>query len=302
MIRHFIDISDLNKSELKKIINFAKKIKKHPNKYNNLLKNKSLGMIFEKPSNRTRLSFDIGMKKIGGNVIELDEKGIGFGKRESDSDIINVLSQYIDCLLIRNDDHSRIKLFSKLNFLPIINGLSNISHPCQILSDIFTIEEILGTINNQNITWVGDINNVLQSLLQASQILQFNLKVASPEEILKKNSSLINKYGSSKISFYDNSIEAVIGADCVMTDVWISMGEKKLVNKKKLFKNFKVNDKLMSKTKKRSIFMHCLPVKRNEEVTDSVIDGKQSVVFQQACNRLFVQQSILNYCIKSKKN
>ena len=297
MINHFVDISDFKKSELKSIISFAKRIKNNPNKYKNLLQNKSLGMIFEKQSNRTRLSFDIGMKKIGGNVIELDKKGIGFGKRESDSDMINVLSQYIDCLIIRNNDHSKIKELSRLNLLPIINGLSNFSHPCQILSDIFTIEEILGPIDKQNITWVGDINNVLISLLQASHIFRFRLKIASPKALLLKNRSLINKFKSINISFCSDPIEAIKGTDCVMTDVWVSMGEKKSIKKKKIFKNFQVNENLMQHTHKKTIFMHCLPAHRNEEVVDSVIDSKKSVVWQQAQNRMYVQQSILNYCI-----
>ena len=297
MINHFVDISDFKKSELKSIISFAKRIKNNPNKYKNLLQNKSLGMIFEKQSNRTRLSFDIGMKKIGGNVIELDKKGIGFGKRESDSDMINVLSQYIDCLIIRNNDHSKIKELSRLNLLPIINGLSNFSHPCQILSDIFTIEEILGPIDKQNITWVGDINNVLISLLQASHIFRFRLKIASPKALLLKNRSLINKFKSINISFCSDPIEAIKGTDCVMTDVWVSMGEKKSVKKKKIFKNFQVNENLLQHTHKKTIFMHCLPAHRNEEVADSVIDSKKSVVWQQAKNRTYVQQSILNYCI-----
>ena len=297
MINHFVDISDFKKSELKSIISFAKRIKNNPNKYKNLLQNKSLGMIFEKQSNRTRLSFDIGMKKIGGNVIELDKKGIGFGKRESDSDMINVLSQYIDCLIIRNNDHSKIKELSRLNLLPIINGLSNFSHPCQILSDIFTIEEILGPIDKQNITWLGDINNVLISLLQASQIFRFRLKIASPKALLLKNKSLIKKFQSKNISFCSDSIEAIKETDCVMTDVWVSMGEKKSVNKKKIFKNFQINENLMQHTHKKTIFMHCLPAHRNEEVVDSVIDSKKSVVWQQAQNRMYVQQSILNYCI-----
>ena len=269
----------------------------NPNKYSNLLQDKSLGMIFEKQSNRTRLSFNIGMQKIGGNVIELDKKEIGFGKRESDSDIINVLSQYIDCLLIRNNDHSKIKELSKLNLLPIINGLSNFSHPCQILSDIFTIEEVLGSIDNQNITWIGDINNVLLSLLQASQKFGFRLKIASPKTILLKNKSLINKFKSNKISFCSDPFEVIEKSDCVMTDVWVSMGEKKTINKKKIFKNFQINENLMQHTHKKTIFMHCLPAHRNEEVVDSIIDSKKSVVWQQAQNRMYVQQSILNYCI-----
>ena len=297
MTRHFIDISNFTKNKLRNILNFAKKIKKDPNKFKNLMIGKSLGMLFEKQSNRTRLSFDVGMKKLGGNVITLNNDEIGFGKRESDSDIINVLSQYIDCLMIRNHDHLKIKKFSELNYLSIINGLSNISHPCQILSDIFTIEETLGSIETKNITWVGDINNVLSSLIEASLIFNFNLIVASPKEILKKNNNYIKKIKSKKIFFNNNPIQSVKIADCIMTDVWISMGEKNYLSKKKLFNKFQINENLMDKAKKNTIFMHCLPAHRNEEVTDSVIDGNQSVVWQQAQNRMYVQQSILNYCI-----
>ncbi len=298
MVKHFINISDFQKNELRKIISFAKRIKNNPKKYSKLLQNKSLGMIFQKQSTRTRLSFNIGMKKIGGNVIELDKKEIGFGQRESDSDIISTLSQYIDCLMIRNDNHLKIETLSKLNLLPIINGLSNCSHPCQILSDIFTIEEILGPVDRSIISWVGDINNVLISLIQASIIFQFTLKIASPVQISKKNKTLINKYNSKRITFYNDPIEAVTKTDCVMTDVWISMGEKNIKKKKELFKNFQVNENLMKYAKKEAIFMHCLPAHRNEEVANSVINGKQSVVWQQAQNRMYVQQSILNYCIK----
>ena len=192
MVKHFIDIDDFKISELKKILIFAKKIKKNPNKYNNSLNSKTLGMIFEKQSTRTRLSFYVGMKKMGGNVIELNKESIGFGKRESKSDIIKVLSAYIDCLVIRNNDHLEIKSLRSLNCLPIINGLSNYSHPCQILSDIFTIEEKLGPINKLKICWVGDINNVLISLIQASKIFKFKLEISAPEHILKKNNALIN--------------------------------------------------------------------------------------------------------------
>ena len=297
MVRHFMDISDFNRKELESILSFAKKIKRNPLKYNKLLQNKSLGMLFEKQSNRTRLSFDIGMKKLGGNVIELDKNAIGFGERESDSDIINILSQYIDCLMIRNDDHSKIKALSSLNFLPIINGLSEISHPCQILSDIFTIEEIFGSIDNKKIAWVGDINNVLISLIEASQIFKFRLKIATPNKILSKNKLLVEKFKSKNIVFCSDSVEAVTNADCVMTDVWVSMGESNAKEKKKLFKNYQVNDKLMQYTKRETIFMHCLPAHRNEEVTDSVIDGKYSIVWQQAQNRIYIQQSILFFCI-----
>ena len=209
MIKHFLDISDFKKSELRQILTFAKKIKKKPDNYNSLLKNKFLGLFFEKPSNRTRLSFDIGMKRIGGNVIELNTKEIGFGKRESSSDIINTLSQFIDCLVVRDENHLKIKKFAKFNFLPIVNGLSSYSHPCQILSDIFTIEEIFGDISNASVTWIGDINNVLRSLLQASLLFDFNLNIASPKKILSNNKLIMKQYESKKIHFYDSSTKAI---------------------------------------------------------------------------------------------
>ncbi len=298
MIRHLIDISDLTQKEIKKILLFAKKIKNKPLKYNDLLENKYLGMIFSAQSARTRLSFDIGMKKLGGNTIEMNQEAIGFGSRESDSDIMNTLSQYIDCLIIRNNNHKKIKLLASVNVLPIINGLSDSSHPCQILSDIFTIEENIGAIERKTICWIGDINNVLKSLVEASRILNFSLNISSPKEVLKKHKFYIKKNSSKKIIFFENPLDAANMCDCIMTDVWFSMGEKKSNYKKNLFKNFQVNDKLMNCAKSKAIFMHCLPANRNQEVTDSVIDGKKSVVWNQTLNRMFVQQSILYFLMK----
>ena len=178
MVKHFIDIDNFDKAQLRKILNFAKKIKKNPDKYSSLLQNKSLALMFIKQSMRTRLSFNIGMKKLGGHVIELDPKDIGFGNRESEKDIMQVMSKFLDCLIIRNDDHEQILKLSSINSLPIINGLSNFSHPCQILSDIFTIEEFLGNINDNIICWIGDFNNVLVSLIQAAEIFHFKLNIA----------------------------------------------------------------------------------------------------------------------------
>lgn len=297
MIKHFIDISDLNKDELKSIIHFAKKLKTDQSNYKNLLNQKSLGMIFEKQSLRTRVSFDIAMQNIGGNVIELDPNSIGFNGRESTQDIINALSQYLDCLLIRNNDHEKIKQFASYNYLPIINGLSNYSHPCEILSDIFTIEEFKGSIEKLIITWCGDINNVSIALLQASKILGFTLRIAAPKEIINEKKSIIDRYASPNIHFFEDIHLAAKDTDCIMTDVWVSMGEKFSEEKINLMRNLQVNDEVMSIAKDDAIFMHCLPAKRNQEVTDSVIDGKNSVIWQQSQNRLFVQQSIINYCI-----
>ena len=297
MNKHFVDLDNLNKIDLRNILDLAKKIKDQPMKFSKILENKSLGMIFEKQSTRTRVSFDIGMQKMGGNVIELNSESIGFGSRESDSDIIKVLSQYLDCLVIRNDDHEKIKSLVKFDYIPIINGLSNYSHPCQILSDVFTIEDNMGSISDLLIVWCGDINNVLVSLVQASIIFNFDLHIACPKNIFLQKKYILDKYKSKKIKFFDNPYDAVAKADCVMSDIWISMGKNDSINTISSFEGFQIDDSLMAKTKNEALFMHCLPAHRNVEVTDSVLDGEKSIVWQQAKNRMFVQQSILNFCI-----
>lgn len=297
MIKNFLDINDFNKVELRKILYLAKKIKSNPHKYKSELQNKYLGLLFEKESTRTRLSFSIGMQKLGGGVIELDNTKIGFGTRETEKDILKTLSQYIDVLMIRNNDHVKLKRIASLNSLPIINGLTNFSHPCQILSDIFTIEECIGKIEKKTIAWLGDFNNVLISLIHVAEIFKFKLNIMTPQSMI----TISKKYLSNdklKYTTFINDVELGLkNAHCVMTDVSTSMGEKKVKNKKNLLKKFQVNNEIMKKANKKAIFMHCLPAHRNEEVTDSVIDGKQSVVWQQAQNRMYVQQSILCYLI-----
>ena len=300
-MKHFLNISDFSRIELRKILNFAAKIKKNENKFSHLFKKKTLGLIFFKQSIRTRLSFSIGMQKLGGNVIEVDDNQIGFGTRETPSDILKAMSQYLDILMIRNNNQTQLNDLAKLNILPIINGLSNYSHPCQIISDVFTIEENLGKIKNKKIVWLGDYNNVLTSLIDAAEIFEFDLKILIPEDLQKKSKEYINKKKLKYSHFYNDLELGINNADCVMTDTWLSMGEKKSKAKLNLLKKFQVNQSIMSKAKKKAIFMHCLPAHRNEEVTDSVIDGNQSVVWQQAKNRMYVQQSILYYLLDHVK-
>ena len=192
-MKHFLDIADFTVKQLNSIIKTAKQIKKSPKQFTNRCKGKTLGMIFEKDSTRTRVSFNVGFQKLGGHVVELKSNEIGFGKRESYEDVLQTLSQFIDCLMIRNDDHRIIRRLSSLNALPIINGLSNYSHPCQILSDLFTINESIGGIKNKQIAWIGDYNNVLRSLIQLQNLYQFKLNIVMPKEILKQNKSKIIK-------------------------------------------------------------------------------------------------------------
>ncbi len=290
-MKHFIDISDFNINKLNSLLKSAKEIKKNPNKFSNKCKNKTLGMIFQKESTRTRVSFAVGIQKLGGYGLELSTDSIGFGKRESAEDILRALSQYIDILLIRNNNHKIIKSLSSLNVMPIINGLSDYSHPCQILSDMFTINEKIGDIKNKLITWVGDYNNVLRSLIQLQNLYQFKLNIVMPKEILKKNKTKIIKSNSKNLMLTHIIKEGIKYADCVMTDAWVSMGEKS--NKKKYFKNYQVNSDIFKNTSKDAIFMHCLPAHRDEEVSSKLLDSKNSVVWEQAKNRMFVQQSII---------
>ena len=296
-MKHFIDINNFKKTEIDEIISLAKKIKKNPKKYSSSCKNKTLGLIFEKQSLRTRLSFNVGMQKLGGFVLELQSKDIGFdNKREKAEDVLNVLSQYIDCLMIRNNNHKQIVNLSKENILPIINGLTEYSHPCQILGDFLTLQEKFKNYKNVSIAWIGDYNNVLRSLIHLQNIYNFKLNVIIPNQIFKNYKNEFLKYKNKNMKYFDDPFEGVKKSNCIMTDVWVSMGEKN--NKTKYFKNFTVNKKIMSNASNNAIFMHCLPAKRGKEVTSDVLDGKNSVVLQQAKNRMYIQQAILIYVLK----
>ena len=304
-MKNFINISEIPKSELRKILDNAKLRK---DKRKNLEKNaldpdaplegKILAMIFEKPSTRTRISFDIAVKQLGGKSLTLNPDEIHYGSGgESLHDTAKVLSQYADIVMIRTYEHKKVEQFSKYLSIPIINGLTDLSHPCQIMSDIMTFEEMKGPINNKKIAWIGDGNNVLYSLIEAAVQFDFHLSFACPKGF-GPNKKILKwaKEQKGKISFFTDSKITVNSADLIMTDKWISMGSKTdKKNKKKFFKSFQVNDKIMKLAKKDSIFMHCLPANRGEEVTDEVLDGKQSVVWQQALNRIHVQKSIIEW-------
>ncbi len=298
-MKHFIDIKNFKKQDLDKIIKLAKNIKKNPKKYSSFCENKTLGMIFEKQSLRTRLSFNIGMHKIGGNVIELNSKEIGLNdKRETPQDILNILGQYVDCIMIRNNNHQEILKLSKLNVIPVINGLTEYSHPCQILGDYLTIQEKFKNYKNIKITWIGDFNNVLISLLQLQNIYLFRLNIVIPKKIINKHKKEFENYKNNKLRLFHDPIEGSKKSNCIMTDVWISMGEKNK-NKFQYFKKFTVNEKIMNSAAKNVIFMHCLPAKRGQEVTSDVLDGKNSEILLQAKNRMYIQQAILIYVLKN---
>ncbi len=296
-MKHFIDINNFKKKDIDQIITIAKKIKKNPKKYSSFCKDKTLGLIFEKQSLRTRLSFNVGMQKLGGSVLELQSKDIGFdNRREKAEDVLNVLSQYIDCIMIRNNNHKQIENLSKENILPIINGLTDYSHPCQILGDFLTLQENFKNYKNLSIVWIGDYNNVLRSLIHLQNIYNFKLNVVVPNQIFKHYKNEFLRLKNNNLKYFTDPIEGVKKSNCIMTDVWVSMGEKN--NKTKYFKNFTVNKKIMSNASNNAIFMHCLPAKRGKEVTSDVLDGKNSVVLKQAKNRMYIQQAILIYVLK----
>ena len=307
-MRNFLDISDLSSNELRAIIEEAKARKKKRENYNKSAADddkpfagRSMVMIFEKPSTRTRMSFDIAVKQLGGSSIILNPDGIHYGKgNETLKDTAKVLSQYVDIVMLRTSSHKHLEEFGKYLDIPIINGLSEQSHPCQIMSDILTFEEFKGSIKDKTISWLGDgNNNMSNSLIEAAGKFNFNLKIGCPKKY-SPNKKIISWAKKNKVNILVTTKpeEAVNNSDCVMTDKWISMNDK--VNqkqKKKNLRNYQVNKKLMKKAKSDAIFMHCLPVGRGEEVTDEVIDGKQSVVWTQALNRVHAQKSIINWCL-----
>ena len=307
-MRNFLDISDLTSNELRAIIEEAKvrksnrkDLKKSETDSDQPFQGKSMVMIFEKPSTRTRISFDIAVKQLGGSSIILNPEGIHYGKgNETLKDTAKVLSEYADIIMLRTSSHENLKEFGKYLSIPIINGLSNQSHPCQIMSDIFTFEETKGNIGGKSIAWLGDgNNNMSNSLIEAASRFNFKLKIGCPDKYKpNKKIMLWAKKNNVDVLVTKNPSEAAKDVDCVMTDKWISMNDK--VNKKakkNSLKKYQVNKKLMKLAKSDAIFMHCLPVGRGEEVTDEVIDGKQSVVWRQALNRVHAQKSIINWCL-----
>jgi ornithine carbamoyltransferase len=307
-MKNFINISDFSSKELRAIIDEASLRKSNRKGFNTSAADndkpfdgKSMVMIFEKPSTRTRISFDIAVKQLGGSTITLNPDGIHYGKgNESLKDTAKVLSEYADIVMLRTSSHKNLEDFGKHLDVPIINGLSDQSHPCQIMSDILTFEELKGNISGKTISWIGDGNkNMSNSLIEAAGKFNFKLKIGCPEKYKPNNKILLwAKKNKIDLEILKAPSEAVKNSDCIMTDKWVSMNDKVNIQlKKKSLKKYQVNKKLMNMAKEDAIFMHCLPVGRGEEVTDEIIDGSQSVVWTQALNRVHAQKSIINWCL-----
>ncbi|MBU0881230.1 MAG: ornithine carbamoyltransferase [Candidatus Omnitrophica bacterium] len=304
MKKDLLSVQDLGPQEIFELINLAEDIKVNPDKYQDALKGKSIGLIFQKPSTRTRVSFEIGMFQMGGHSIYLGSSEIGMGGRESVKDVACVLSRYLNGIVARTYKHEVVEELAKYSSIPIINGLSDVAHPCQALGDMFTIEEKFGTLERITISYIGDGNNVLNSLMCLASKLGINMKVATPKnyspdkDIVKLAKSFAAKSGS-KLDISNDPKWAAKDSDVLYTDVWVSMGQEKEAAKRiREFKSFQLNDKLVKLAKKTHAVMHCLPAHRGQEISDSVMDSRHSIVYAQAENRMHIQKAILLKLLK----
>ena len=295
-IKHFLEFNDLSIIELEYIYAKTKELKNscRENLNQHTLKDKTLVLIFEKQSTRTRLSFEAGMQQLGGNTVYLNNTDSQLGRGESVEDTARVISSMCDLVVLRTFQHSTIEKYADNSTVPVINGLTNQHHPCQILADIFTFEEYRGPIKGKKIAWVGDPNNVCRSWMQAAPILNFDFCISSPPACEIKLKNNLDFSQSKCVEFFSTPEDAVKNADLVVTDVWVSMGfEQNALSQKEMFKKWQVNQELMNLALPEALFMHCLPAHRGEEVTKSVIEGPNSVVWTEAENRLHTQKALL---------
>jgi ornithine carbamoyltransferase len=301
-IRHFVDLIDIPASDLRGIVAASRAMKSSGRaEASKPLAGKTIAMIFDKPSTRTRVSFDVGVRQLGGESITLTGAEMQLGRGETIADTARVLSRYVDGIIIRTLDHSQVLELAEHASVPVINGLTRRSHPCQVMADVMTFEEHRGQIKGRTVAWTGDANNVLASWMHAAERFEFQLRVATPPE-LKPKKWLLDwvKASGAAIRVGSDPDEAVKGADCVVTDTWVSMGDKGSKLRHNLLKRYQVNARLMAKARPDALFMHCLPAHRGDEVSDEVMDGPQSVVFDEAENRLHAQKGILAWCLHAR--
>jgi ornithine carbamoyltransferase len=295
--RHFVDLTEVSATELRQIIDHSRQMKADGDGRQPLLAGKTLAMIFDKPSTRTRVSFDVAMRQLGGETVFLSGGEMQLGRGETIADTARVLSRYVDAIMIRILDHKAMLELAHSASVPVINGLTRLSHPCQVMADVMTFEEHRGPISGRTVAWTGDCNNVTASWVHAAARFDFALNIASPRDLAPKRDLLDwGRREGARVQVFDDPYPAVDGADCVVTDTWVSMGDSQRERRHNLLKPYQVNDALMKAAKDNAIFMHCLPAHRGEEVTDSVMDGPQSVVFDEAENRLHAQKGILAWC------
>ncbi|MAU57392.1 MAG: ornithine carbamoyltransferase [Rhizobiales bacterium TMED28] len=298
--RNFINLHESEKANLTEILSLGEKMKANRNSFQDILDNKSFILLFDKPSTRTRISFELAISELGGSCIFLDMGTSQLGRGESIKDTAKVLSRYVDGLIIRNANHQELIEFSEHSSISIINALTNESHPCQIMADLMTLKECFGSIDDLNIAWIGDGNNVANTWIQASTLFNFKLNMAIPSEYMPSQTILdMAKQKKSKINISQNIDDVIKDANCIVTDTWFSMNddENEKSEKIRILNQYQVNSDLLEKAPVDAIFLHCLPAHRGQEVTDDVIDCDKSFVYQQAENRLHIQKAILRHCI-----
>lgn len=301
MKKDFFTLTDLTTDELSALIKRAVDLKAGKDKNSCPLIGKNIGLLFEKPSTRTRVSFEAGVYQLGGNTICMNSSDLQLGRGETMADTARTLSRYLNGIVIRTFGHSILKQFSENSTIPVINGLSDIHHPCQALADLMTIYEKKGAFKGLKVAFIGDGNNVCNSLIEAASMMEFDLTIACPEGFEPNSEVLENakSFAKSEIVVLRDPKEAAGMADVVYTDAWVSMGqEKEAETRKNKFQSYKVNSRLLSCSKKDATVLHCLPAHRGEEITDEVMDGPHSAVFDQAENRLHTQKALLEFLIK----
>jgi ornithine carbamoyltransferase len=304
-VKHFLDLADHDAATLKQLIADAR-ARKDARKgqprgaldADAPLKGRMLAMIFDKQSTRTRVSFDVGMRQLGGSTMMLSGADMQIAREETMGDTARAMSRYVDAIMIRLLDHEAVTDMAAAASIPVINGLTRHSHPCQVMADVMTFEEKRGPIKGATVAWLGDGNNVLTSWIHAAARFDFKLNVAAPKELAVPDDvrGWAQNAGAA-VRFGDDPETAVKDADCVVTDTWVSMGDENTTKRHNLLKAYQVDARMMARAGKDALFMHCLPAHRGQEVTDDVIDGPQSVVFDEAENRLHAQKAVLKWCL-----
>ncbi|ADB57459.1 ornithine carbamoyltransferase [Archaeoglobus profundus] len=304
-MKHLISMADLTPEELEEILKLAEKLKeeRYKGRVTDYLKNKSLAMIFELPSTRTRISFEVAMTDLGGHALYLNWNDLQLGRGEPIKDTARVLSRYVHAVMMRVRKHETILEFAKYSTVPVINGLSDLEHPCQVIADLLTIKEYKGDLKSVRLTWIGDGNNVCNSLILASALTGMEMVVCTPKGY-EPNKEIVEKAlkMGAKLTFESDPLKAVENADVIYTDVWVSMGQERERRKRlKAFTGYQVTQKLVDSAKTNVVVMHCLPAHRGEEITEEVLEGEHSIVFDQAENRLHAQKAILLKLIGKEK-
>jgi ornithine carbamoyltransferase len=297
--RHFISLLDLSGDEFRSLISRAIALKNNRDPDYQPLKGQVLAMIFEKSSTRTRISFEAGMSHFGGSALFLSPRDTQLGRGEPLQDSAKVISSMVDCIMLRTDKHETVTTFAQYSSVPVINGLTDLQHPCQLLADMQTYFEHRGDIKGKTVTWIGDGNNMCHSYIHAAMVLGFTLNIACPKNY--QPLAAIVEAAGERVRFFDTPLEAAQNSDLVVTDVWASMGQEEEQKQRELaFKDYQVNAEIMKAAHSDALFMHCLPAHRGEEVSAEVIDGSQSVIFDEAENRLHAQKALLEFLLCNK--